>query len=95
MFLNQFVSEVALLAGITKKDAKNAINATFQVIEENLVNGDGKLTVIGFGTLEVKIRPAQMGRNPRTGETMMVPARKQLRFKMGTSLKRCLRESAV
>jgi DNA-binding protein HU-beta len=57
------VSAVSEKTGLTKKDSDQAITATFEVIENELKNG-GKISLIGFGSFEVKNREARIGRNP-------------------------------
>ena len=82
----ELVESVAAAAGLTKTDATKAIDATFAVITEALVKGD-KVPLVGFGTFGVSERAAREGRNPRTGETVKIAARKAVTFKPGTALK--------
>ena len=82
----ELVEAVAAAAGLTKTDATKAIDATFEAITEALVKGD-KVPLVGFGTFEVSERAAREGRNPRTGETVKIDARKAVTFKAGTALK--------
>ena len=70
---NELVASVAEKAGLTKKDAEKAVGAIFESIQQALVEGN-KVQVIGFGTFEVKERPARTGRNPRTYETIQITA---------------------
>ncbi len=77
---------VAEKAGLTKKDADAAITAVIEGITEALVNGD-KVQFVGFGTFEVRERGARTGLNPRTKETIEIPACKQPAFKAGKALK--------
>jgi DNA-binding protein HU-beta len=72
--------------GFSKKDAEKAVAAVFGSIEDALKAGD-KVQLIGFGTFEVRARNAKTARNPRTGETMTVPATKVPAFKAGAALK--------
>ncbi|WP_270842160.1 HU family DNA-binding protein [Mitsuokella multacida] len=83
---NELVASVAEKAGLTKKDAEKAVGAIFESIQQALVEGD-KVQVIGFGTFEVKERSARTGRNPRTNETIQIPASKNPAFKAGKALK--------
>ncbi len=83
---NELVASVAEKAGLTKKDAEKALNAVFDSIQQALVEGD-KVQMIGFGTFEVKERAARAGRNPRTNETIQIPASKNPVFKAGKALK--------
>ena len=82
----ELVAAVAEKAGITKKDAERVINATVEAITESLVKGD-KVSVSGFGIFEVKTREARVGRNPRTKETIEIPATRQPVFKASKTLK--------
>ena len=82
----ELIAAVAEKAEISKKDAEKAVKAFTDVVSEELVNG-GKIQLVGFGTFEVSERPAREGRNPRTGETMNIPATKTPKFKVGKALK--------
>ena len=82
----ELIAAVAEKAGLTKKDAERALNATFEAITESLVKGD-KVSVSGFGIFEVKNREARVGRNPRTKETIEIPATKLPVFKAAKALK--------
>ena len=63
----ELIAEVAAKCAISKKDAENTVNATFDTIAEALCKGD-KVQLVGFGGFETKHREAHMGRNPRTKE---------------------------
>lgn len=80
------VEAIAEEAGLTKADATKAFDATFNVIKNALANGE-KVPVAGFGTFAVSERAARDGRNPRTGETVTIPARNAVTFKAGSALK--------
>ena len=82
----ELIAAVAEKAGLTKKDAERALNATFEAITESLVKGD-KVSVSGFGIFEVKNREARVGRNPRTKETIQIPATRLPAFKASKTLK--------
>ena len=82
----ELIAAVAEKAGLTKKDAERAVNATFEAITESLVKGD-KVSVSGFGIFEVKNREARVGRNPRTKETIEIPATRLPGFKASKTLK--------
>ena len=71
---------------LTKADATRAIDATFATITEALKAGN-KVPVAGFGTFAVSQRGERNGRNPQTGATVVIPARKAVTFKAGTALK--------
>ena len=82
----ELIAAVAAKTGLTKKDAEKVVNATIDTITESLVKGD-KVNVSGFGIFEVKAREARVGRNPRTKETIQIPATKLPAFKASKTLK--------
>ena len=82
----ELIAAVAEKAGLTKKDAERVVNATVEAITESLVKGD-KVSVSGFGIFEVKTREARVGRNPRTKETIQLPATRLPAFKASKTLK--------
>ena len=82
----QLTDAVAQKAGMTKKDAAEAVNAILDVIVEALAAGDD-VQITGFGGFEVKERAARTGRNPKTGEAVEIPASKYVAFSAGSSLK--------
>ncbi len=77
---------VAEKTGLTKKDAESATNAVLASITEALTKGD-KVSLVGFGTFEVRNRPARTGLNPRTKEKIEIAATKAPAFKAGKALK--------
>ena len=82
----ELIAAVAEKTGMTKKDAERVINATVETITASLVAGD-KVQVSGFGNFEVKAREARVGRNPRTKETIEIPATRLPAFKAAKALK--------
>jgi DNA-binding protein HU-beta len=82
----ELVAEVADRSGLTKRDAEKAVNAIVESIEGALMKGE-KVSLVGFGTFEVRTRAARSGRNPRTGETLKISASKVPAFKAGKALK--------
>ena len=82
----ELIAAVAEKAGLTKKDAERVVNATFETITDCLVKGD-KVQLSGFGIFEVKAREARVGRNPRTKETIEIPATRLPAFKASKTLK--------
>ena len=82
----ELIAAVAEKTGMTKKDAERVINATVETITQSLVAGD-KVQVSGFGNFEVKAREARVGRNPRTKETIEIPATRLPGFKASKTLK--------
>ncbi len=83
---NQLVSAIAEKAEITKKDAEKFLKVYETVVKDALVSGD-KVQSVGFGTFEVSERKEREGINPRTKETMMIPASKSVKFKVGKAFK--------
>ena len=86
----ELIAAAAEKAGLSKKDTEAVITATLASITEALQNDD-KVQMVGFGSFEVKERPARVGRNPRTGEPMTYPACKVPTFKPGKALKDAIR----
>ncbi len=86
----EFINAVAAKEGIEKKCAEKAVNAVFATIADALAKGE-KIQLVGFGTFEVRERAEKQGRNPRTGETMTVPASKVPAFKAGAALKNAVK----
>ena len=82
----ELVAAIAEKAELSKKDAESALSAMVEAITEALTKED-KVQLIGFGTFEVKKREARTGRNPRTTETIEIPAAKLPVFKAGKALK--------
>jgi len=83
---NDLVSEVANGASLSKADAARAVDAIFETIKNSLSVG-GEVRIVGFGTFNVTHRRASQGRNPRTGERIMIPASVQPKFRAGKGLK--------
>ena len=82
----ELIAAVAEKAGLTKKDAERVLNAAFDTITAELAKGD-RVQVSGFGIFEVKAREARVGRNPRTKETIQIPATRLPVFKASKALK--------
>ncbi|MBQ9045941.1 MAG: HU family DNA-binding protein [Oscillospiraceae bacterium] len=82
----ELIATVAEVAGLSKKDAEKAVNATFDTITAALEAGE-KVSLVGFGAFDVKERAARMGRNPRTKEEVEIPATRVPLFKAGKALK--------
>ncbi|MFV0275035.1 MAG: HU family DNA-binding protein [Bacilli bacterium] len=81
----ELVAFISENAGLTKADATRALEATIDGIMEGTKNG--KVTLVGFGTFEMKRREARIGRNPRTGEEVTIAARNAVNFKAGNKFK--------
>jgi DNA-binding protein HU-beta len=81
----QLVDAIASKSGLTKADAKRALDAFTEVVVKSLKKGD-KIALVGFGTFSVSQRSARTGRNPRTGEPIKIKAKKVAKFKAGGNL---------
>ena len=81
----ELIDKIAAGAGLTKADAKKALEATTAAIKEALVAGD-KVQLIGFGTFSVNERPAREGINPATKQKIKIAAKKVAKFKAGAEL---------
>ncbi len=82
----ELVDAVAASANISKAAANKAVDAVVDSVTATLKKGD-KVTLIGFGTFEVRKRSARTGRNPRTGDEIKIAATKVPAFKAGKKLK--------
>lgn len=81
----ELAAKVSSAAGITKSQAEKAVDGFVSAVSGALVSGD-KITLVGFGTFSVGERAKREGRNPRTGEKIMIPASKNVKFKAGKTL---------
>lgn len=82
----ELVNAVAEKSGLKKSDSEKAVAAVISTITETLQSGD-KLSLVGFGTFEVKERKERTGINPRTKEPITIAASKSPTFKAGKALK--------
>ena len=83
---SELIEAIAEKAGLTKVEAGKALDATFEVIANQLEKGE-KVPVAGFGTFKLSSRAAREGSNPKTGETIKIAASTSVSFKAGTALK--------
>ncbi len=83
---SELIEAVAKSADISKADAGRAVDAFVDATTKALKKGD-QVSLVGFGTFSVRSRAAREGRNPRTGETIHIPASKAPAFKAGKALK--------
>ncbi|MDR9487526.1 HU family DNA-binding protein [Salibacter sp.] len=72
-------------AGITKADAKKALDAFIDTTTKTLKKGD-RLSLVGFGSFSISKRSARTGRNPQTGKEIQIPAKNVVKFKAGAEL---------
>lgn len=82
----ELINAIAEKSGFTKKDSDTALTAVLDAITDALVAGE-KVSLIGFGTFEVKSRASRTGVNPRTKEPITIAASKLPSFKAGKALK--------
>jgi DNA-binding protein HU-beta len=83
---SELIAALAEKTEFSKKDAEKALNGFIDVVGDALAKAD-KVQLIGFGTFEVKNRPARVARNPRTGAEIKIAASKAPAFKAGKALK--------
>jgi DNA-binding protein HU-beta len=81
----ELIDAIAADAGISKAAAKKALDSVTNSISNTLSSG-GRVSLIGFGTFSVSERSAREGRNPSTGATIKIPAKKVAKFKAGADL---------
>ena len=81
----ELVAKIAEGAGLSKVDAKKALEATLDAITA-AVKAEDKVALVGFGTFAVSERGARNGVNPATGKTITIPAKKVVKFKAGAEL---------
>ena len=82
---SELISAMAAEAGLSKADSKRALDAFIASVTTALKAGD-KVALVGFGSFSVSERSARAGRNPQTGKTIQIPAKKVVRFKAGAEL---------
>lgn len=83
---NELIRAIANNLGITLKDAAIALDGTIDAITEGLNNGE-KVQISGFGTFELKVKPAREGINPKTGEKIQIGETRLPAFKFGKAYK--------
>jgi DNA-binding protein HU-beta len=82
----ELIESVAKDAKISKAQAQAALDSFVKNVKKSLKKGD-KVTIVGFGTFSANKRAARTGRNPATGATIKIPARKVPKFTAGKDLK--------
>ncbi len=82
----ELIEEVAGQTGLTKRTSGKAVDAVVSAISDCLTRGE-KVTLVGFGTLRVTKKKARVGRNPQTGESINIPAKKVPKFVPSKNLK--------
>jgi DNA-binding protein HU-beta len=86
MSKDDLIKEIADQTKLAKKEASQALDAIFQVIEQSLSQGED-ISLVGFGAFKVSKREERSGRNPRTGDSITIPATKVVKFSPGKALK--------
>ena len=81
----EFINAVAEKSGLSKVDAKKAVEAFVETVSSELKEG-GKLALLGFGSFSVAEKSARKGVNPKTKQPIEIPARKSVKFKAGAEL---------
>jgi DNA-binding protein HU-beta len=82
----ELVARIAQEAGVTKRQAEQVVDTFVESIQTALSRGES-LSLVGFGRFSVLARAGRKGRNPRTGQDMMIPARKIAKFTPGKGLR--------
>ena len=82
----ELITAAADRADISRKDAEKVVNAAIEIITEELVAGE-RVSLVGFGSFDVKTRGERVGRNPRTREEITIAATRVPQFKAGKALK--------
>lgn len=90
----ELVDAIATKANVTKKEADVVLTAILDSILETVASGE-KVTLVGFGTFEVRERSAREGRNPATGKPIQIPATKVPAFSAGKAFKEKVAPSAA
>ncbi|MBL7903905.1 MAG: HU family DNA-binding protein [Bacteroidales bacterium] len=83
---SELIDAIAAKTGLTKVQAKNAIESYHEAVSESLKAG-GSVDIAGFGSFSVVSKAARTGRNPKTGEVLQIQASRLPKFKPGKSLK--------
>lgn len=81
----EFINAVAEKSGLSKDDAKKAVEAFVETVSSELKEG-GKVALLGFGSFSVAEKSARKGVNPKTKQPIEIPARKSVKFKAGAEL---------
>ena len=81
----ELIDAIASEAGLSKADAKRALDSTIDVVSKSLKKGD-RVALVGFGSFSISKRAARKGRNPQTGKEIKIAAKKVVKFKAGAEL---------
>ncbi len=84
---NELAAKMVEDSGVTKVDALKVVDSLVEVVCDELNGKDGKLTLVGFGTFKTIVKKKKKGRNPRTGDTIIIPKKTVVKFIPGKKLK--------
>ncbi len=82
----ELINAMAENSGLSKADAKKALDAFTEATTNELAKENGRVALVGFGSFSVSTRAARKGRNPQTGKEIDIPAKKVVKFKAGAEL---------
>lgn len=85
----ELIDAIAKSSKLTKKDSQAALEALLKATAKTLKKGK-KVSLIGWGTFSVAKRAARTGRNPQTGKALQIPAKKAVKFTVGSKLKKAV-----
>ena len=83
---SELIKEVALKGQLSFREAANAVDAMIETIAETIHKGES-ITLVGFGSFVIQERKARNGHNPSTGGRMLIPAKRQVKFRLGSKMK--------
>ncbi len=83
---SELIKEVALKGQLSLREATNAVDAMIETIAETIQKGES-ITLVGFGSFVIQERKARNGHNPATGGSMVIPAKRQVKFRPGSKMK--------
>ena len=90
----EFINAVAEKSGLSKVDAKKAVEAFVETVSSELKEG-GKVALLGFGSFSVAEKSARKGVNPKTKQPIEIPARKSVKFKAGAELTEIIKKISL
>jgi len=88
---NELVIQMVKKTGVIKSNALKVIDAFVNTVSEELTKKNGKLTIVGFGAFKTIEKKKKKGRNPRTGEEIIIPKKRVVKFVAGKKLKELVR----
>jgi DNA-binding protein HU-beta len=88
---NELAIQMVKDSSVTQTDATKVIDSLVEVVSKELKKKDGKLTLVGFGTFKTITKKQKKGRNPRTGESIVIPKKRVVKFVPGKKLKELIK----